>query len=305
MVCRAVLLGAFVLAGFAAVSAFETAAADTGCEENCGLATVTVQEAEPAARISLVDAAVGQTTALVGSAAPTLAPAIAQVGSSVKAATAVTTSLTRTVDTVVRETVTTVNRTLDNPVTNALTGTVSAIAPVVSGTGLQSRIAAPGVVTVTATLAAPSTSSAAPRLQPADTAPVLPVAPRTTPAMDLPAVPAATTPVTRLGGDCPFCVNASRGPDSFPRPTATAAPAGIGSQPPLDRLPLGFPAAPIGAVGSGNGTSSAGSGGGHAHGAIVLPGRAANDQRLACWSATPDDVAPLRKRAQQPPVSPD
>ncbi|NBH04992.1 hypothetical protein, partial [Amycolatopsis sp. SID8362] len=84
----------------------------------------------------------------------------------------------------------------------------------------------------------------------------------------------------------------------------TATPAGTGSQDPLDRLPVDLPAAPAGAVGSGGGTSP-GSSGGHAHGAIVLPARAAHDQQLGCWSVTPDDVAALRNRAQQPPVSPD
>ncbi|MFE6614683.1 hypothetical protein [Amycolatopsis sp. NPDC057786] len=321
VVCRAVLLGTFVLAGFAAVSAFgnSTAAADTGCDlvdapTACQSMSVTAQIAGPAEPIavpatnsvaSLVNTTVARTSALVGSAVPTLAPAIKQVGSAVETAA----TLTRTVDTVVRDAVTTVSRTVDTPVTNALSGTVSAIAPVVSSTGLQPGATATGVVTITATVtvSADSTRSSAPRPQPtpaatAATTTAASAAPRTTPAPDLPATPA---PVTPLGGGCAFCVSEYHALDSVQRSIVTAAPAGIGSQRPVDRLPLGFPAAPIGAVGSGNGTSSAGSGGGHAHGAIVLPGRAAHDRRLGCWSVTPDDVAPLRMRAQQPPVSPD
>ncbi|NBH06450.1 hypothetical protein, partial [Amycolatopsis sp. SID8362] len=178
VVCRAVLLGAFVLAGFAAESAFETAsAADTGCERadagpaptECPLASVALDAADPAPRIvpspvavsttrpvteslSLVNAAVRQTTAAVGSAAPRLAPAIKKVDS---ALTAATTATAQTVDTVVRDTVTAAGRTLDNPITHALTGTVSGavatISPVVTSTGLSPRVTAAGVVTVTAT----------------------------------------------------------------------------------------------------------------------------------------------------------
>ncbi|MFE0025086.1 hypothetical protein [Amycolatopsis sp. NPDC059021] len=253
---------------------------------------------------------VGQTTALVGSAAPTLAPAIKQVGSAVRTATTATTAVTQAVDAVVRDTVTTVSRTLDNPVTHALTGTVSGavstIAPVVSSTGLQSRLAAPGMVTITAmaTVSADSTMSSSPRPQPVPDAPgdADSATPRTTPAVDLPATAAPATP---LGGDGASCVRGPHSRDSFQRSTATAAAAGIGSQRPADRLPFDFPAAPIGAVGPGNGTSSAGSNGGDGQGAIVLSDRAARDERLACWSVNPDDVAPLRMRAQQPPVSPD
>ncbi|WP_125731821.1 hypothetical protein [Amycolatopsis sp. WAC 04197] len=313
VVCRAVLLGAFILAGFAVMNAFETAvAADTGCDPGdpatappgCELATVDVQETEPAARIatspittkaiSLVNTTAERTTALVGSAAPVLAPAIEQV-------TAMTTALTQTVDTAVSETVTTVNRTLDNPITTKLTGTVSALAPVVSSTGLQPRISVPGIVTITATEGSQPES---PRLRPVPETHREPVsaAPQPSTAVDLPVVSAPAAP---LDGDCAFCVNGPHEPSSFQWPTATAAPADLGSQRPVDRLPLGFPAAPIGAVGPGAGTSSAGSSGGHAQGAIVLPGRSAHDQRIACWSVGPDHIAPLRKRAQQPPVSPD
>ncbi|WP_158509117.1 hypothetical protein [Amycolatopsis keratiniphila] len=300
VVCRAVLLGAFVIVGFAAMSAFEAAAAEADCEAECGFATVTVPETDPAARISLVDATVGQTTALVGATAPTLAPAIEQVGSVVRTATTAATAVTRTVDTVVRDTVTTVSRTLDSPVTNALTGTVSAIAPVVSSTGLQPRVEVPGVVTITATVTVSegSETSSAPRRP----APAASAAPQQAPVESLP-VPSA--PAAPLDGDCVFCVNKQHEPSSFQSSTATAAPAGIGSQRPVDRLPLGFPAAPVSAVGPGVGTSSAGSNGGHAQGAIVLPGRSAHDQRIACWTVGPDHIAPLRKRAQQPPVSPD
>jgi len=312
VVCRAVLLGAFILAGFAVANAFETAVADTGCDPGdpatappvCELATVAVQETEPAARItpspiatnaiSLVNTTAGRTTALVGSAAPTLAPVFEQV-------TTMTTAITQAADTAVSETVTTVNRTLDNPITTKLTGTVSALAPVVSSTGLQPRITVPGVVTITAT---EGSQPEAPHQRPTPETHREPVstAPQTSPAVDLPVMSAPAAP---LDGDCAFCLNGPHEPSLFPWSTATAAPAYIGSQRPVDRLPFGFPTAPSGAVGPGAGTSSAGTSGGHAQGAIVLPGRSAHDQRITCWSVGPDHIAPLRKRAQQPPVSPD
>ncbi|GAA4542363.1 hypothetical protein GCM10023192_50120 [Amycolatopsis samaneae] len=329
------LLGTFVLAGFFVASAFEaadTAAADTGCDPvaavtaptACRLASVTVQETGPVPRIvsspiavpmtrpvansvtALVNATVGQTAEVVVSAAPTLAPAINQVGSAVRTATTATTVLTQTVDTVVRDTVATTSRTLDNPITNALAGTVSAITPVVSSAGPQPRIAVPGVVTITATSMVSTDSKvlSAPRPQfvPDALGDVTSAAPRATPAVDL---AATTTPAAPLDGDCAFCASGWHGRDSLQRSAVTAAPAGLGSQRPADRLPLDFPAAPLGAVGSGNGTSSAGSGGGDGQRAIVLSERTARDERLACWGAGPDDVAPLRMRAQQPPVSPD
>lgn len=309
MVCRAVLLGTFVLAGFLVVSAFETAtaAADTGCDpiEAVPACPVTTSVA------SLVDATVGQTTALVDSAAPVLAPAIDQVDSAARTAITATTPITQTVDTVVRDAGTTVSRTLDAPVTNVLsgtlTGTVSAIAPTASGSVLQPLPAMSGEVTITVTVTAISTTSPTPQPQPAPQADAASSAPRTTPAAASRAVtaPAAAVPAAPPGGDRAFGVSGQRAQGSYQWPTASATQAGSGSQRPVGRLPLDFPAAPVGAAGSGNGTSQAGSSGGQAQGAIVLPGRAAHDQRLASWSVDPDDVAPLRQRAQQPPVSPD
>jgi hypothetical protein len=319
VVCRAVLFGTFVLAGFLVVSAFETttAAADTGCDP---VESVTAPTACPATTsvTSLVDATVGQTTALVDSTAPVLTPAIGQADSAVRTATTVTTAITATVDTVVRDAGTAVSRTLDDPITNALSGsltgavsgtlsrtvsgTASAIAPVVPVSVPRPLPATPGVVaTVTVTVSEVSTSTP-PRPRPAPPADAASVAPRTTPAV---APRALTAPAAFLDGDCAFGVSGQRGQGSFQWSTASAARAGTGSQRPVGPLSLDFPAAPVGAVGSGNGTSQAGSSGGQAQGATVLPGRAAHDQRLASWSVNPDDVAPLRQRAQQPPVSPD
>lgn len=310
VVCRAVLFGMFVLAGFLVVSAFEaaTAAADTECGP---IDAVTAPTACPVTSpvTSLVDATVGQTTALVDSTAPVLAPAIDQVDSAVRTATTATIAITETVDTVVRDVDATVSRTLEDPITNtlsgAVSGTASVIAPVVSGAVLPPLPAMSNVATVTVTVVS-TTSHPNPRPTPPTTA--TPAAPRTTPAaapQQALTAPAAAAPAAPLGGDRASGVSRVRGQGSFQWPTASATQAGAGSQRPVGHLPLDFPAAPVGAVGSGNGTSQAGFSGGHAQGAIVLPGRAAHDQRLASWSVTPDDVAKLRERAQQPPVSPD
>lgn len=313
-----------------------TAAADTGCDPAdapaaCGLPDVAVQPTGFVGQIasapiavpthlappthlatnsvtSLVNTTVRQANAVAESAAPTSAPAIKQVGSAVQTTTAAVAktvdSAAQNVDTVARDTVTTASRTLDNPITKKLTGTVSAIAPVVSATGLQPHLEVPGVATITATVPVSTDSETSPAPLTSPDAPRHPAssAPQTAPAAALPVPTAAATPAS---GGSAFCVSGPHGQTSFQRSTATATPAGIGSQRPADPLPLDLPTAPIGAVGSGSGTSSAGSGSGDAQGAIVLSGRTARDQRLACWGVNPDDVAPLRMRAQQPPVSPD
>jgi hypothetical protein len=111
-----------------------------------------------------------------------------------------------------------------------------------------------------------------------------------------PPTEAAPTTVARN----PHGVAAPAG-SAAPTPAATGASVRRDSGSPYD-FPTGFPVLPFAAAGTGAGTSSAGSSGGPTSG-VVLPGRDSRDDAFIAEIA-PDSVYPLRHRADDPEVSP-